>query len=149
MKTIFKLQRQKYLSESGFITLEILVSIFIASAFLAVSMQSLVYAMALKIQALEKNRANELITEQLERASQLGNSSALAGTCDAANYLVDPTILTPNGGFGNGLWIALNLNPPTPINPPPFKTLFSDGSGKTLALEATEVSAGGNSDPPH
>lgn len=143
MRTILKLQRPKHSPESGFITLEILVSIFIASAFLAVSMQSLVYAMAFKVQAQEKNRANELITEQLERTNEFANRSDLAGTCDAAVY---------DDGYGRGLWTALNPPPDPaiiPPLPPPNKSLFSDGGGKTVALEATQVSAIGNSDAPH
>ena len=137
MNKILRLKRTKFFKESGFITLEILVSIFIASAFLAVSMQSLVFAMAMKVQAQEKNRANELITEQLERANELANRSNLAGTCDAAAY---------NNGYGRGLWTSLGLNNLTP----PTMTLLSDGGGKTLALEATEVSAiAGNSNAPH
>lgn len=139
MKKLLKLQNSKYSPDDGFITLEILVSIFIASAFLAVSMQSLVFAMAMKIQAQEKNKANELITEQLEMTNALANSSSLAGVCDTSNY--------PDG-YGSGLWNELNID----NTDPPTKTLLADGHGKTLALEAEEVSndpLGIYTNPPH
>ena len=69
MKKLFKLRQIAVLKtsqkEAGFTTLEILIQLLIALGFVAVSMQSLVYAMAMKVQAQEKQRANELIQEDV------------------------------------------------------------------------------------
>ena len=123
--------------EKGFITLEILVAILIASGFLAVAMQSLVYAMAIKVQAQEKQRASQLITEDLEIANNLANSSGLGGDCNAANY---------NDGYAKKLWEKL-VDENGAI---PRLSLLADGGGKRLALERTEVSDDpSNTDTPH
>ncbi|NJL51998.1 MAG: type II secretion system protein [Hydrococcus sp. SU_1_0] len=82
---LLKLSKTTPQKEAGFTTLEILVSLIIALLFVAVSMQSLVYAMAMKVQAQEKQRANELIQEDIERINQLG-STALTATCNATAY---------------------------------------------------------------
>ena len=126
----------------GFITLEIIISLLIALAFVAVSMQSLVYAMAVKVQAQEKQRANQLIQEDIERLNQLG-STALSATCDATVYA---------DGYAQALWTALPAGTQT-------RTLLkkidkSDGSvdtaGKQLALRRFHISStDNNSDAPH
>ena len=126
-------QYLKHREEEGFITLEVLVSMIIGLAFLAASFQSLAYAMAIKVQAQEKQKANELIQEDIERMNQLGSNTSLAGTCNPTTYA---------NGYAQGLWDDLEPNPPTAINLPPTKSLLksikSDGSnnerGKTLAL---------------
>lgn len=130
---MLKLRSNMSSKDRGFITLEILVSILIATGFLAVAMQSLVYAMAVKVQAQEKQRANQLITEDLESANELANRNGLTGSCDPANYAA---------GYGRGLWTALNTGGI------PTVSLLSDGGGKQLALERTEVS-NADSDSPH
>ena len=119
--------------EKGFITLEILISLLIATAFLAVAMQSLVYAMAIKVQAQEKQRSNQLITENLEVANELANRSDITGSCDPANY---------DKGYGYGLWEAIKADStPTTI------TLLSDGGGRQLALDRTPLGAGSSVAP--
>lgn len=126
MNKFLKFQSQRSSKNQGFITLEILISILIASGFLAVAMQSLVYAMAIKVQAQEKQRATQLISEDLETANELANRSNLSGDCDATAY---------NNGYGRGLWTPLDNGTPT-------KSLLSDGGGKQLALDRIEVIAG-------
>ena len=136
MKKLLKLKSVISSKEKGFITLEILISILIASGFLAVAMQSLVYAMAIKVQAQEKQRATQLISEDLETANELANRSNLSGDCDATAYA---------NGYGDELWDALIADTATRTT-----SLLSDGGGKQLALERTHVSAGaGNSAAPH
>ena len=138
MKKLLKFKHTRFSKDKGFITLEILISILIASGFLAVAMQSLVYAMAVKVQAQEKQRANQLISEDLETANELANRSDLTGSCDPANY---------SSGYGNGLWVGLN------VGGTPTKNLLSDGGGKRVALNRIHVSAipatPPNSNPPH
>ena len=125
--------------EAGFTTLEVLVSLLIALGFVAVSMQSLVYAMAMKVQAQEKQRANELIQEDIERINRLG-STALTATCNATAYA---------NGYAKALWNAIPAGIQTKTI---IKKINSDGSigtgGKQLALRRFEVSDG-NSTAPH
>ena len=135
-------------SEKGFVTLEVLIALFIALGFVAVSMQSLVYAMAIKVQAQEKQRANQLIQEDIERINQLGSNTALAGTCDAANYAA---------GYASNLWTALQTaanatNTTTTVTTSLLKSLKSDGTedtaGKTLGLRRFHIS-NSSSNAPH
>ena len=136
----FKFEYKKFPKNKGFITLEVLVSILIASAFLAVAMQSLVYAMAIKVQAQEKQRANQLISEDLETANELANRNSfnVSVNCNPAGF---------NGGYANGLWRTLiDLDNDGTNDPPPSKSLLSDGGGKRLALERILV---GGSNVPH
>jgi type II secretory pathway pseudopilin PulG len=156
---LFKLKKATSRQETGFTTFEILISLIIALLFVAVSMQSLVYAMAMKVQAQEKQRANELIQEDIERINRLGSTLGTAPvttTCNSANYA---------GGYAKALWDALQADDilragtptPTPL-PPPTKTIIkkikSDGlvdtGGNQLALRRFEVSTtAGNSTSPH
>lgn len=149
MKKLFKLRQIAVLKtsqkEAGFTTLEILISLLIALGFVAVSMQSLVYAMAMKVQAQEKQRANELIQEDVERINQLGSTfptPPVATTCNSTNYA---------GGYAQALWTARNYNPATPPTKTIIKKVRSDGSvntgGKQLALELFHVSSTINSNP--
>ena len=149
MKKLFKLRQIAVLKtsqkEAGFTTLEILISLLIALGFVAVSMQSLVYAMAMKVQAQEKQRANELIQEDVERINQLGSTfptPPVATTCNSTNYA---------GGYAQALWTAGNYNPATPPTKTIIKKVRSDGSvntgGKQLALELFHVSSTINSNP--
>ncbi|HEY9771087.1 MAG TPA: type II secretion system protein [Coleofasciculaceae cyanobacterium] len=129
--------------EAGFTTLEILISLLIALGFVAVSMQSLVYAMAMKVQAQEKQRANELIQEDIERINRLGSTlptPPVAATCNSTNYA---------GGYAQALWTLI----PTATQTKTIikKVKSSDGSvetgGKQLALRRFHVSSTINSNP--
>ena len=138
--------------EEGFITLEVIISLLIALAFVGVSMQSLVYAMAIKVQAQEKQRANQLIQEDIERLNQLG-STALAAECNPVATTA-PVRTAYQNGYAQALWAALPAGTQT-------KTLIRkidtddgslDDSGKQLALRRFHVSgttAGNNSAAPH
>ena len=144
------LSKNKSLSEKGFITLEILVSIIIALAFVAVSMQTLVLAMMLKVQAQEDQRADQLIQEDIERLNDLG-STAIAGGCDADTN--DDGTVTYGEGYASGLWAALIAEAPT-VTKQLLQTVNSDGSvtseGTILTLNRTQISNNGAySDPPH
>lgn len=137
-------QSQKYSQNTGFITLEILIGILIALAFVAVSMQTLVYAKFIQVAALEDKRADELIQEDIENVSNLARD--VAGDCEATTYDVN--------GYAQALWDVLQPTPPSSTNPPPTKRLSKivntkdDGSveiveeGKTFGLDRTHVSDG-------
>lgn len=138
--------------EAGFTTFEILISLLIALGFVAVSMQSLVYAMAMRVQAQEKQRANELIQEDIERINRLGSNATLAGTCNSATY---------TGSYAEALWNSLQTAAPgteTTTSASLRKTLIkkvnSSGAtqtqGKTLGLRRFHISSiGTNSTAPH
>jgi type II secretory pathway pseudopilin PulG len=149
MKNLLKVRKIAVLKssrqESGFTTLEILISLLIALGFVAVSMQSLVYAMAMKVQAQEKQRANELIQEDIERINQLGSTlptPPVTTTCNSTTYA---------GGYAQALW---TLIPTTTQTKTIIKKIKSDGSvgtgGKQLALRRFHVSStAANSIAPH
>ena len=151
--------------DEGFITLEVIVSILIALAFVAVSMQSLVYAMAIKVQAREKQRANELIQEDIARLNQLGSTpltptaaTAPVPMCNPVATAADNTTVPPTpayteyqNSYASALWNALPAGTQT-------KNLIekteSDGSvsvsGRQFALQRFHVSSTArNSVAPH
>ena len=139
-KTI--LQRQKKQVDKGFITLEILVSIIIALAFVAFSMQALVLAMMLKVEAQEDQRADQLIQEDVETLNDLA-SETITGTCDPSNYA---------GGYAKGLWDEINAIPAPTTQL--LKTINTDGTvssqGTTLTLARQHISVNLNyNDPPY
>ncbi len=167
MNKLLKFKKVTSGKDAGFTTFEILISLLIALLFVAVSMQSLVYAMAMKVQAQEKQRANELIQEDIERINQLGSTlptPPVATTCNPVATTAPVTTAYQNG-YAQTLWNALQADDisragtptPTPL-PPPTKTIIkkikSDGSvetvGKQLALRRFHVSSTtNNSTAPH
>ncbi len=134
--------------EQGFITLEVIVALICGLAFFAFSLQAFGVAMAMKAQSQEKQRANELIQEDIERISQLGSNPALAGVCNPPDY---------NGGYANGLWNALQAvaaDNSADVRKTVTNKIKSDGSaessGRTLSLQRVHVSNNVNaSDDPH
>ena len=124
--------------EAGFTTFEVLISLLIALGFVAVSMQSLVYAMAMRVQAQEKQRANELIQEDIERINRLGSvlttgASGAVPMCNATDY---------DDGLAKALWDDINATGTRTKTI--IKKIDSSGSvstgGKRIALERTHVS---------
>jgi Tfp pilus assembly protein PilV len=116
---LLKLRKIDSRKDTGFTTLEILISLVIALLFVAVSMQSLVYAMAMKVQAQEKQRANELIQED---------------TCNPTNYA---------GGYAKALWTAsIPANTQT-------KTIIKTGGRQLALRRFEMSSTANNSTAPH
>lgn len=137
---LFKFQKNL---DKGFTTLEVLVSIITALAFVTVAMQSFVLGMAMKVQAQEKQRANQLIQEDLEllsdRASVL---AATSGNCNAAAYA---------DGYADALWDDIdnvNRRPASTYADPDTTTLLSSGEGKRIVLSRNHVSDS-SSNAPH
>lgn len=138
-------------TEQGFITIEVIAALVVGFTFFMFSLQAFVYSIGLKVQAQEKQRANELIQEDIERMSQLGSNPALAGVCN-------PTGGTPyNNGYGSGLWnslIAAVPNNDAALTKTIINKIQTDGlvdtGGQTLALRRFHVSTNaGASDAPH
>ncbi|MDJ0588551.1 MAG: hypothetical protein QNJ72_00960 [Pleurocapsa sp. MO_226.B13] len=172
MKTFLQLRKITQKKEQGFITLEIIVSLLIALAFVAVSMQSLVYAMAMKVQAQEKQRANQLIQEDIERINQLGSTALtpaapaagdpmpptpvcnpVATAADASTTPATPAYTAYQNSYANALWTAINATG-TQTKNLLEKIDSSDGSvdtgGKEIALRRFHISSTNtNSEAPH
>ena len=150
MKKLLKLKKISSRKEAGFTTFEILISLLIALGFVAVSMQSIVFAMAMKVQAQEKQKANELIQEDIERINQLGSNASLGGTCNSSTYA---------GSYAEALWNSLQTAAPgtettTSLTKTLIKKIDSSGvtqsQGKTLGLKRFHISSiGTNSTEPH
>ena len=128
---MYKLLRLNYrkTSDRGFTTLEILVSIIIALAFVSVTMQSFVLAVAMKVQAQEKQRANQLIQEDLERIGELA-TRIRADHDNKCNPVADPpTAADPKTAYQNGYAYELS-NDLIAVTAPTVNLLVaSDGSG--------------------
>lgn len=147
---LFKLSQRTSQKEAGFSTLEILISLIIALLFVALTMQSLVYAMAMKVQAQEKQRANELIQEDIERINQLGSTLPAPPVIATCNPVGVPAVAYQNG-YAQLLWSSL---PGATQTKTVIKKIKSDGSvdtgGKQLALRRFHVSSTiNNSTFPH
>lgn len=131
------LQKKKKQTNQGFITLEILVSIIIALAFVAFSMQALVLAMMLKVEAQEDQRADQLIQEDVELLNDLASDLTIGGTCNAATY---------DDGYAKGLWDEIVAIPPSTKQL--IRKINSDGTieseGTTLTLNRTHISTNSN-----
>lgn len=155
MKKIFKLKSRKSL-DRGFTTLEILVSIIIALAFVSVAMQSFVLSMGMKVQAQERQRANQLIQEDLERLNNLASNipAEVAGVAlNPDHTFIQRCNAEPPGGgavgyvngFADDLWDNINA-----VTAPTARLLKSaDGTvaGITLSLSRTHVSDSSSTAP--
>jgi type II secretory pathway pseudopilin PulG len=146
MNKLLKRGKISSFKDQGFITLEIIISLVIALLFVAVSMQSLVYAMAMKVQAQEKQRANELIQEDIERINRLGNTlgtEPVITTCNPVDTTT-PTKTAYENSYAKALWDARGFDPTTPPTKNLIKKVKSDGSvdrdGKQLALRLFHIS---------
>ena len=129
------LQSKKNLPDRGFLTLEVIVATLVAFFFLMFSLQALVLAMFMKVQAQEDQRADQLIQEDIERVGNL-SSILTAGNCNATTY---------NDGYAQDLWDGLINVANTPQTHPDLLTasLLTPGaggaSGTTLSLYRTHV----------
>ena len=135
MKKLFRFKFRKTL-DRGFTTLEILISIIIALAFVSVAMQSFVLAMAMKVQAQEKQRANQLIQEDLERISELATliREDHDKKCNPASYA---------DGYAKELIDDIETNKPNgdpSLSVKLLKDSSGNESGKTLTLNRDEIS---------
>lgn len=137
-------------TEQGFVTLEVIMALIVGLAFFAFSLQAFVFSIAMKVQAQEKQRANELIQEDVERISQLGSNPELAGDCNPLGGIYV-------GSYAEGLLAALTNAVPNEtqaLRKTIINKIKADGTnetgGNTLALERLPVSnAAGQSTNPH
>jgi type II secretory pathway pseudopilin PulG len=146
MKKLLKFQHRKSLNQ-GFTTLEILISIIIALAFISVAMQSFVLAMGMKVQAQAKQRANQLIQEDLERTNVLASNIAVDHDAKC-NPAATPAKTAYQNGYAQALWEAVE---PAGSTQPTVQLLkMADGTtaGKTFVLIRNQIDYVSNpSDP--
>ncbi len=142
--------------DRGFTTLEILISIIIALAFVSVTMQSFVLGVAMKVQAQEKQRANQLIQEDLEILNNLASNipAEVAGVAPNPDHtFIQRCNAEPPGGgavgYANGFAKELvdlvetdRPNGDSSLSVQLLQDKNGNGSGKTLTLTRTDVSAG-------
>ena len=135
MNKLFQFRLKKSLDQ-GFTTLEVLVSIIIALAFVSVAMQSFVLGMAMKVQAQEKQRANQLIQEDLEELSNLATLIAE----DHSNKC-DPVAASGNTAYENGYAYELWEDIDAVTEPTVGLLVAKDGTetGETLSLDRSQI----------
>ena len=144
----------------GFTTLEILISIIIALAFVSVTMQSFVLGVAMKVQAQEKQRANQLIQEDLELISELATiipaeelsltpPHTFAQKCNAIP--AGGGTVDYDEGFAQDLWSELQNEKPdgdASLSVQLLREADGTQAGTTLTLNRTHIS-NGSSNVPH
>lgn len=139
MKKLFKFKHRRSINQ-GFTTLEILISIIIALAFISVAMQSFVLAMGMKVQAQEKQRANQLIQEDLEKVTTLG-SNITQDHDNKCNPIATPTSSPPKTAYQNGyayeLWEAIDEEPQPTAHL--LKTTDGTESGKKIGSVRQQI----------
>ncbi|MDJ0635019.1 MAG: type II secretion system protein [Xenococcaceae cyanobacterium MO_188.B29] len=129
MLKIKKIYAKKSKSDEGFTLLEVLVAMLIATFFVVGSMQALVLATALRVKAQEKQRANQLIQEDIEQIQFEAEDLAIDHSlCSATSYDPDSNPANPDS-YAQELWDELPLVPSD-------KQLL-DSQGKTYRLSRT------------
>ena len=147
MKKLFKFTYKKS-SSQGFTTFEVLVSIIIALAFVSVAMQSFVLATGMKVIAQEKQRANQLIQEDLERVANLANNIAEDHDtkCNpVATAAPNPVKTAYQNGYAQDLWDDVASGGDLTVQL--LRKADGTESGNTLTLARTHVSNTSSNSP--
>jgi type II secretory pathway pseudopilin PulG len=79
------LKTKRHRKDQGFTMLEVLVAGLIAFFFIIGSLQAMVLATMLRVQSLEKERANELIQEDKEAVKALATNFQIPNTANLSN----------------------------------------------------------------
>ena len=107
-KTALKKQKkQQENPDQGFITIEIIVSLLIATLFVLGSLQMLVVGAAMSVGATRQQRADKVIQQEIENLNNLGGTLSLsaANTISACNGSIDLDGDTfVDDCFGQALW---------------------------------------------
>lgn len=134
------LQSKKKLPDQGFLTLEIIVATIVAFGFLMFSLQTLAFAMMMKIQAQKDQRADQLIQEDIERLSSLSSTLTL-------NLDTNCTVNAYANGYAQGLWNALIAQ--VPAGDPNLTTPLLTGGTGGITLTLTRINLNADSTAPH
>jgi hypothetical protein len=154
-KIIILSNQKKKAADRGFVTLEIIIALLIAFGFLMVSLQTLVAAMAFKVQAQEKQKADKLIQEDVERLNDLGSIAKLTFGADKLQACSGDANNdgTANDGYSQQLWANLQADTPDGDDDLEVKLLSvvksggTEESGKTLTLTRTQLPVTTSGDP--
>ena len=142
------LKNHQNLAQSGFITLEVVVSTLIALVFVLVSTQTLLLAMMIKVRAQKEQRANQLIVEDIEVLKQQASNLP-----QAANHNAVCTANAYTDGYAQDVWDSFTnvLTNPSYENIPTVKLLSATSNNYStstqLGLDRTLVTATSNA--PH
>lgn len=141
--------------DQGFSILEVLVSILVALAFVSFSLQSFVLGVAIKVQAQEKQRANQLIQEDLELLSEIGSylpattgSQTVQQTCNAIPAAGGAAAYAE--GYAQDLWNELQnrrADGDDLLSVKLLKKSNGDQVGEKLTLARTHVSSTSSTAP--
>lgn len=128
--------------DQGFTMLEVLVAGLITFFFIIGSLQAMVLATMIKVQSLEKERANEIIQEDKEAIKARATNFAIPAGTNLSN-LCDPPAAA--NGFAQ-LFIASN-NGLAGLNVPRNKKVLNsydsnETKGRTLLLSRTAINTG-------
>ncbi len=164
-KTALKKQKkQQENPDQGFITIEIIVSLLIATLFVLGSLQMLVVGAAMSVGATRQQRADKIIQQEIENLNNLGGTLALPTTTTVitGTTISNPTISTCNGsidldnngtaddGFGQALWNMRKATNPTSAdalvaaNNTPILDTDTTIMGRTLEVTITRNTDAGD-----
>lgn len=96
LKILLKTNQKIAFTESGFTLLEVLVAVLIGFFFVIGSMQALVLATAIRVEAQERQRADQLIQEDIEQVK------STASTLAVDHKLCSATAFDPSNNDGTG-----------------------------------------------
>lgn len=146
-KLILKKQKNKLESpEGGFITLEILVSMLMATLFLLGTLQMVVVGLAISVGATKEQRADKIIQQEVENLNDLGSNLTLANM-DAAcsgTLNIDGNGATADDGFGQALWnLRQQGDPLNDMTVNPFTFNDTTIGGRILEVRLTRNNVAG------
>jgi Tfp pilus assembly protein PilV len=146
LKLIF-LKTKKNQQDQGFAMLEVIVAGLIAFLFIYGSLQAMVMATVMRVQALEKERANELIQEDKEAIQALASSFTVPAAANISSLCYPQSGDPATNGYAEQFRIAANI--PYPVtNQPPVQTkqvlnsTTDTTKGRTIGLFRTGVTIG-------
>ena len=146
-KLILKKQKNKLeYPEGGFITLEILVSMLMATLFLLGTLQMVVVGLAISVGATKEQRADKIIQQEVENLNDLGSNLTLANM-DAAcsgTLNIDGNGATADDGFGQALWnLRQQGDPLNDMTVNPFTFNDTTIGGRILEVRLTRNNVAG------
>jgi type II secretory pathway pseudopilin PulG len=141
MLKLIRLTAKKRQTDQGFSMLEVLVASLIAFGFLMGSLQAMVLAVALKVQAQEKQIANQLIQKEIEEINRIAitapfdSNSVETSKCIATSYA---------NGYANALWDSYSTNATKTSS----QKLLGD-QGEVITLTSTKIDSNASNSPPY
>jgi hypothetical protein len=149
MLKLILLKTKKNRQDQGFAMLEVIVAGLIAFLFIYGSLQAMVLATVMRVQALEKERANELIQEDKEAIQALASSFTVPATANISGLCYPQSGAANTTGYAEQFRIAANISYPDPdpsLNLVQTKKVLNSTAdttqGRTIGLFRTGVTIG-------